>query len=118
MRVVITDNAYNDIKEYINFSKSSDKNIFHYVSSLLSYANDLGNFPEMGKFDFTLKINSKTYDIRKLVYKKHKILYYIDNRVHILGIIHTKMNQADYIRKLKIRNWFCIYTRINNTYPR
>lgn len=101
MKVLITSNAYNDIKEYYIFSKSSEKVKICYITSLLKFIKDLGVSPEMGKYSFDLKLNSKRYNIRKLIYKQHKILYYVNDCVHIVGIIHTKMNQNEYIKKLK-----------------
>lgn len=101
MKVIITNNAYNDINEYIHFSKSNDNTIRSYIISLLNFAYGLGKFPYMGKADFTIKTKMYNYSIRKLVYRQHKILYYVDDNVHILGIVHSKMNLTDYMYKLK-----------------
>ena len=101
MKVLITDNAYNDIQEFVNFSLASDKNLISYVTSLLTYTMDLAKFPELGKFDFKINTKIQTYKVRKLVYKQHKILYYIDTDIHVIGFMHVKKNPSEYIKKLK-----------------
>ena len=101
MKVLITDNANNDIREFVNFSIASDKNIYSYVHSLLKYIYTLEQFPELGKFEFKLKTKMNVYFVRKLVYEQHNILYYIDDKIHIIGIIHSKKDINQYINKLK-----------------
>ena len=39
--------------------------------------------------------------VRKLVYKQHKIVYYVDTDVHIIGLLHTKINTNEYVKRLK-----------------
>ncbi len=101
MKVLITDNAYNDIYEFVNISKASSKTLHSYIVSLLTFTLDLSIFPEMGKYDFTIETKTKKYDVRKLVYKQHKILYYIDTDIHVIGIMHSKEDTNKYISKLK-----------------
>jgi len=101
MKVLLTDNANNDIQEFASFSLANDKNITAYIIELLNYSYTLGSFPELGKFVFTLKVKNKTYNVRRLVYKEHNILYYIDTAVHIIGILYTRMDQETYIKRLK-----------------
>lgn len=101
MKVLITDNAYNDINEFVKISKSSERNLNSYINSLLNYSLTLANFPEMGKHDFYIQTKLQKYSVRKLVYKQHKILYYVDTDVHIIGILHTKINTNEYVKRLK-----------------
>lgn len=101
MNVKITDNAYNDIYEFSNFSRASDENIRSYISSMLSFAYDLSSFPNLGKFDFEITTKLRKYQIRKLVYEQHKILYYIDKDIHIVGFLHSKKDTNEYIKRLK-----------------
>lgn len=101
MKVLITDNAYKDIKNFADNSKATDKTINSYITSLLTFTLDLSNSPEMGKYSFDIKMKSKKYTIRHLIYKQHKILYYIDNAIHVIGIVHTKQDVNQYIKELK-----------------
>ncbi len=101
MKVLITDNAYNDINEFVSISKASNKTLNSYIVSLLTFTLDLYTFPEIGKYDFTIETKIKKYEIRKLIYKQHKILYYIDSDIHVVAIMHSKEDTNKYISKLK-----------------
>lgn len=101
MKVLITNNAYNDITEFAKISKINPRNLNSYINSLLNYSLNLENFPEMGKHDFYVQTNFQKYSVRKLVYKQHKILYYVDTNVHIIGFLHTKTNTTEYVKRLK-----------------
>ncbi len=101
MKVIITDNAYNDIDEFVHISKATTETLNNYITSLLKFASELGKFPKLGKYVFTIETKLKKYDVHQLIYEQHKILYYVDTAVHIIGIIHTKKDTAKYIRHLK-----------------
>lgn len=101
MKIKITDNAYNDIQEFVNFSLATDENINLYVRSLLEYIYTLEQNPELRKFEFKIRTKINIYKVRKLVYKQHKILYYIDDKIHVIGIIHSKKDLNKYINNLK-----------------
>ena len=99
MKIKITNNAYNDLKEFKSISKST--NTSEYILSLLDYTKSLSTFPELGKYEFTLVTNLNKYNIRKLIYEQHKILYYIGDSIHIVGFVHTKQDINKYIKNLK-----------------
>ena len=101
MRVLITENAYSDIIEFKKISKLTDNTMNSYIKSLFNFTMELGKFPNLGKYEFTIQTNSIEYSIRQLIYKKHKILYYVDNAVHIIGFIHTKQDIKLYVKKIK-----------------
>lgn len=87
MDIVWLEDAKNDL---INYRKNSsiitEGKVENYITSLMDYVDSLENNPQLGKLFFTYKKN----EIRQLIYKKHRIIYYIkDNEVRILAVIHT-----------------------------
>ena len=55
MKVLITNNAYNDINEFVKISKSSQKKLNSYIVSLLNYSSTLADFSEIGKQRVSLR---------------------------------------------------------------
>ncbi len=88
--VVIWDkNAKNDLKNYIKHSNISSDNLKNYIKQLVIYTKALADYPNMGKIQYIYN-NS---EIRQLVYKMHKIFYYIKgNKVIIVAVFHTAID--------------------------
>ena len=88
--VVIWDKkAKNDLKEYVKYSKISTNNLKNYIKQLVVYTKELANYPNLGKIQYIYN-NS---EIRQLVFKMHKIFYYIkDNKIIIIAIFHTTVD--------------------------
>lgn len=86
MEVIITKKARDDLNDYQYHSKVSSAK---YVSRLLKYASTVSKMPNIGKVVY----NVKKYQIRQLIYMKHRILYMIyHQKVYILDFIHTSRN--------------------------
>ena len=101
MKVKLTNNAADDLEEFSNISKATNKTAKNYIVSMLNYTKQLGDFPEMGKYKFDIKTEKNIYSVRQLVFRQHKILYYYDEAIHILGFLHSKLNEQQYFEKLK-----------------
>ncbi len=102
MTIVWSENAQNDIKDYIKNSRMlTDGKIENYISSLIDFANDLQYSPEMGRFLF----NHDNFEIRQLIYSMHRIFYAIYNdNIYILNVYHTSRNINNIIEYLKTIN--------------
>ena len=78
MEVIITKKARDDLNDYQYHSKVSSAK---YVSHLLKYASTISKMPNIGKVVY----NVKKYQIRQLIYMKHRILYMVyHQKVYIL----------------------------------
>lgn len=96
MNLVWTKNAKKDLTEYIRESKLF--NVSQYINDLIDYIDTLKTTPRLGRVLF--KENNK--EIRQLIYKMHRILYYIDeNDIFILIITHTHRNTNKMITYLR-----------------
>ena len=85
--------AIADLNDFRLISKKS--NVSKYIMHLFEYSQQLKTFPKLGRIYHYIK----KYMIRKLVYKEHSILYYIDNEtIYILAVIH---HRQDIDKKLK-----------------
>ena len=99
MIVIWTNNAKNDLIYYKQNSKiTTEEKIENYINSLIDYINTLNNFHNLGKFLF----NNSNFEIRQLIYHKHRIFYAInDNNIYILNIIHVSRNIEGIVKYLK-----------------
>lgn len=98
--VIWTDNAISHITEFIDDSRpDTEKTAKTYMSKLVDYADILETMPKIGK---CMENNIFSYEIRQMIYKKHRIIYHIKgNDVVILAILHTKLDIARALKKLK-----------------
>lgn len=86
-------------KNYVQNSKiiTEDK-ISAYINDLVDYANSLENNPKLGKVLYIYK-NIK---FRQLLYKMHRIFYYIENdEIIIIQVVHTSRNVDNTIKYFK-----------------
>ncbi len=69
------------------------------MRSLVDYVDILETMPELGK---NMKYVIANYEIRHLIYKKHRIIYHIkENNIVILSVLHTRLDLGKTLRKLK-----------------
>lgn len=98
--VVWTDNAILHITEFIDEAKEgTEETAKAYMRKLVDYTDILETMSEIGK-----KTNFfiSDYEVRQMIYKKHRIFYNIKGRdVVILAIIHTRLDVGKALRKLK-----------------
>lgn len=81
--------AIEQLQNFIKMSKAEPHNIKDYISSLVEFANNLLWSNDMGKV--MLMLNNVKF--RQLLYKKHRIIYYVKNdEIQIVSVIHTSQN--------------------------
>lgn len=86
MEVIITKKARDDLNDYQYHAKG---NTTKYINQMLEYINTISKMPKIGKAVYSVK----EYEIRQLIYVKHKVLYMIyHQKVYILDFIHTSKN--------------------------
>ena len=99
MVVIWTESAKNDLKNYIQNSKilSNDK-IKKYINNLVKYANELKDYPYLGKNFYEYK----NILVRQLLYKMHRILYFVqDKNIIIIMVTHTSRDLTNIINIIK-----------------
>ncbi len=81
--------ALEQLQNFKETSKAELHNIKDYIKSLVVFTNSLLSNSELGKVMF--KLNDIKF--RQLLYKKHRIIYYIkESEIQIVSIIHTSQN--------------------------
>ena len=98
--VVWTDNAITNITEFIDDAKiDTEETAKSYMRKLIDYVDILETMPELGKKMNYIILN---YEVRQLIYKKHRIIYHIKaNDAVILAVLHTRLDIGTALRKLK-----------------
>ena len=99
MVVIWTESAKNDLKNYMQNSKilSNDK-IKKYINNLVKYANELKDYPYLGKNFYEYK----NILVRQLLYKMHRILYFVqDKNIIIIMVTHTSRDLTNIINIIK-----------------
>lgn len=98
--VIWTDNALSHITEFIDEAKEdTEETAKYYMKKLVDYVDILETIPELGK---NIEYIISNYEIRQLIYKKHRIIYHIKgNDIVILSVLHTRLDLGKALRKLK-----------------
>ena len=99
MVVIWSEQSRDDLKSYAQNSKiRAEGEVSAYLDALVHYTNSLENNPELGKVFYIYK-NVK---IRQLIYKVHRIFYYIENNeVIIIQVVNTSRNVDNAIKYFK-----------------
>jgi len=96
MVVIWSNSAIDDLKEFKVITKKTEPD--EYLSNLVTYVEDLSLNPRLGR----IYIYIQETIIRQLIYKEHKLYYYIENEeIHILAVIHSKENTKQRIEYIK-----------------
>ncbi len=98
--VVWTDNAISHITEFIDeVREGTEETAKNYMRKLVDYTDILETMPEIGK---KTNFYISNYEVRQMIYKKHRIFYNIKGKdVVILAIIHTRLDVGKALRRLK-----------------
>lgn len=98
--VIWTDNAISHITEFIDEARiDTEKNVKNYINKLVDYTDTLEKMPKIGK---KINYDISNYEIRQIIYKKHKIIYNIkDEDIVILAVIHTILDLNKALKNLK-----------------
>ena len=87
--------AIENLRDFIKITKIY--NIAEYTDELFEYIDSLKDNNSLGKYILTFN----SYEIRQLVFNKHKILYYIfDNEVRILALIHSSQDYGSMLKQM------------------
>ncbi len=97
MVVIWSNPAIDDLKKFKEITKKTEPD--EYLSNLVTYVEDLSLNPRLGK----IYIYIQETIIRQLIYKEHKIYYYIEknDKIHILAVVHSKENTKQRISYIK-----------------
>lgn len=69
------------------------------MRKLIDYTDILETMPEIGK---KTNFSIADYEIRQMIYRKHRVFYYIKGKdVIVLAIIHTRLDIGKAMKKLK-----------------
>lgn len=100
--VIWAETAINHITQFIDDEKSgTEQTAKKYIEKLIDYVEILNEMPNIGK-TFASKVYK--YELRQLLYKKHRIIYYLNNdRVVILAVIHTRLDVKKAIDRIKTK---------------
>lgn len=103
MEIIWLDDAKNDLISYKqNSSIITEEKIENYLNNLVEYVTSLTTYPYLGKLFF---YHNGT-EVRQLLYKMHRIIYYIENNeIRILAIIHTSQDIDSAIQYLNNFFW-------------
>ena len=98
--VIWTDNAISHITKFIDESiADNEEEKKTYMRKLVDYTEILEKMPRIGK-DMKKKILN--YEIRQLIYRKHRIIYNIDGvNVVILAALHTRLDINKALKNLR-----------------
>ncbi len=98
--VVWTDTAISHITEFIDEARQDTENTAKaYMQKLVDYADILNSMPKIGK---NIKYIISNYELRQIIYKKHRIIYYIkENDIVIIAILHTRLDINKALKRIK-----------------
>ena len=96
MVVIWSNPAIDDLKKFKEITKKTKPD--EYLNNLVAYVKDLTFNSRLGK----IYIYVQETIIRQLIYKEHKIYYYVENeKIHILAVIHSKENSKERLNYIK-----------------
>ena len=96
-----TDNALSHITEFIDDAREdTEETAKSYIKKLVDYVDILETMPELGK---VMEYDIFNYEIRQMLYKKHRVIYHVKNNkdVIIIAILHTRLDIKKALKKLK-----------------
>lgn len=98
MVVIWQEQAQNDLKNYIQNSRIYTSNkVNTYVNTLVDYVSNLETSPLLGKIFYIYN----NVEIRQLLFKMHRIIYYIkEDKIIIVEVVHTARNVDTVIKYL------------------
>lgn len=98
--VIWTDRAISHITEFIDeVGADTEETAKSYMRKLIDYTEILETMPEIGK---NMQYVISNYEIRQLIYRKHRIIYHIKGKdIVILSVLHTRLDLGKALSKLK-----------------
>ena len=98
--VIWTDNSITNITEFLDEAKEgTEETAKTYMQKLVDYVDIIDTMPEICK---NINFVISDYEVRQIIYKKHRIFYVIkEENAVILAIIHTRLDIGKALKKLK-----------------
>lgn len=98
--VIWTDNSITNITEFLDEAKEgTEETAKTYMQKLVDYVDIIETMPEIGK---NINFLISDYEVRQIIYKKHRIFYVIkEENAVISAIIHTRLDIGKALKKLK-----------------
>ena len=85
-----------DLQNYFKYTETLHPE--EYIFNLIDYVDTLKTFPNLG-IEY---IKIYDFEIHFLIYRMHKVYYYIkNNKINIIKVAHTHMNEATILKSLK-----------------
>lgn len=98
MEIIWSSISKSDLRDFFDhIHEGTEATATNYILSLINYTNFLSDNPYLGKVLFSH--NNLKYRI--LIYRKHKILYTVTNRINIVSVIHSSRNMDKILDELK-----------------
>lgn len=98
MVVIWSNFAKSNLKNFVKKTLMTKENSTKYVKKLIEYANYLAEQPFLGK----VLTNYKNKKVYQLIYKQHRILYWIDdNIIYIISTLHTAQSPEKTLESIK-----------------
>lgn len=98
--LIWSDRAIMHITEFVKNAKEGTKEVARdYMNKLVDYASIIETMKFIGKkIDFIVS----EYEIRQVIYKKHRLFYYIQNEdIVILAVLHSKLDVDKALKKFQ-----------------
>lgn len=98
--LIWADNAISNITDFINNTRDSTKESAKvYMKTLIDFVGILNIMPRIGK---RVEYNVGNYELRQIIYKRHRIIYFLDsNKIIIIAVLHIRLNLEIALRILK-----------------
>lgn len=98
MEMIWSNSSKKDLKDFFDHIHEGTETIAkNYILNLIDYTSYLKNNPHLGRILFF----HNNLEYRMLIYKKHKVLYTITDKINIVSVIHTSRNLKKVLKNLK-----------------
>ena len=98
MEIIWSTLSKHDLRNFFDhIHNGTETNATNYILNLIDYTNFLSTNPYLGKLLFSN--NNLNYHV--LIYRKHKILYTVTDKINIVSIIHSSRNMDEILKQIK-----------------
>lgn len=98
MEMIWSNSSKKDSKDFFDHIHEGTETIAkNYIFNLIDYTSYLKNNPHLKRILFA----HNNLEYRMLIYKKHKVLYTITDKINIVSVIHTSRNLKKVLKNLK-----------------
>lgn len=99
MEIIWSDLSKQDLRNFFDhIHNGTETSATNYILNLIDYTNFLSTNPYLGKLLFSN--NNLNYHV--LIYRTHKILYTLTDKINIVSIIHSSRNMDEILKQIKL----------------